>query len=87
MSAELVFLDHTIRITRDVWSCSCGASGLTDGEMLVTVHGHWVDTSTADAKVLRELRDLALSGRDGFGIRLSAHGWRELILRLTGGES
>ena len=87
MSAELVFLDHTIRITPVAWSCSCGASGLNDGEMLVMVHGHWVDTSTDNARVLRELRDFALAGSDGVGIRLSAHGWRELVLRLTGGES
>ena len=36
--------------------------------------------------VLRELRGLALV--DGAqGMRLSAHGWSELVLRLTGGRS
>ena len=36
--------------------------------------------------VLRELRGLALVGDESV-LRLSAFGWRDLILRLTGGDA
>ena len=74
----------------DAIEARCHAAQAEDASGRWTTGGQWVFAARdlpALVAVLRELRALAYMSHDGHVLSLSAYGWRQAILRLTGGES